>query len=161
MNKYENSKIYKIQCNKTGLMYIGSTTQKYLSSRLQQHIQYYKNYLNGSNKKSSNFQILENNDYYIEIIESISCNDKYELEKKEREYIQILDCVNKNIPTRSIAEWRHDNKDLIQQLNKKHHNIIINKPAYKIDCECGGTYDYFHKTKHFKTAKHKKYLLNE
>lgn len=29
INKYENGKIYRIVCNKTGLCYIGSTTYKH------------------------------------------------------------------------------------------------------------------------------------
>jgi predicted GIY-YIG superfamily endonuclease len=37
MPNYQNSKIYKIRCNTTGLVYIGSTTQS-LKQRLDQHI---------------------------------------------------------------------------------------------------------------------------
>ena len=37
MNKYQNGKIYAIKSPNTEKIYIGSTTQKYLSSRLAQH----------------------------------------------------------------------------------------------------------------------------
>ena len=42
MPDYQQGKIYKIVCNTTGLLYIGSTTQKFLSSRLSGHMRNYK-----------------------------------------------------------------------------------------------------------------------
>ena len=48
-NKYNNSKIYKIEpvCDyDEGDIYIGSTTQKYLSNRMQQHRKDYKRWKN-------------------------------------------------------------------------------------------------------------------
>ncbi len=37
MPDYANSKIYSIECNKTGLVYIGSTTAPTLARRLAEH----------------------------------------------------------------------------------------------------------------------------
>jgi len=57
------SKIYKIICNTTGLCYIGSTNEKYLSSRLSKHK------YDSKNKNISSKKVLENNNYHIELIE--------------------------------------------------------------------------------------------
>jgi hypothetical protein len=38
MVNYELAKIYKIVCNKTGMVYIGSTCQRLLSQRLSGHV---------------------------------------------------------------------------------------------------------------------------
>jgi len=53
MPDYQKGKIYKIVCNETGLVYIGSTTQA-LSQRLQGHKKNYKT-----------FKVLENDNYNI------------------------------------------------------------------------------------------------
>jgi predicted GIY-YIG superfamily endonuclease len=37
MVNYNNGKIYKIVCNKTGLIYIGSTTKNTIQTRLKEH----------------------------------------------------------------------------------------------------------------------------
>ena len=47
MPNYQNSKIYKLTSPHTNKIYIGSTTQKYLSDRKSGHIRDYKNYGNG------------------------------------------------------------------------------------------------------------------
>ena len=50
MVNYQLSKIYKIVCNITGKIYIGSTTKKYLAERLAQHVYDHKN--NGTKSSS-------------------------------------------------------------------------------------------------------------
>ena len=47
-------------------------------------------------------------------IEVFPCNDKKELEVRERHHIELLKPkLNKNIPTRTIKEWYEDNKEKI------------------------------------------------
>jgi hypothetical protein len=92
---YSQGKIYKIVCNKTGLVYIGSTC-KTLDERLKQHEYDAKRYLDKkSNKFVSSIYIIISNDYKMELIENYSCNHKKELETKEYYYITNLEgCVN-------------------------------------------------------------------
>lgn len=92
---YSQGKIYKIVCNKTGLVYIGSTC-KTLDERLKRHEddckRFINNYKNKPDKKTtfcSSFFVLLNKDYKIELIENYSCNTKLELEIKECEYMNI------------------------------------------------------------------------
>jgi hypothetical protein len=62
------SKIYKIVCNITGLIYIGSTSQT-LNQRLQDHRRSYNRYLNKKTTFISSFKIIENNNYDIILVE--------------------------------------------------------------------------------------------
>eukprot|EP01050_Picozoa_sp_SAG11_P033001 SAG11_NODE_10994_length_790_cov_20.005789_1_plen_184_part_00 len=106
MVNYNNGKVYKIVCNVTGLIYVGSTTNQFLSRRLLQHLNNYKRYLNGKRRYITSFKILENNDYDIILLELVNCENKDELHKRERHYIETLDCVNQQIPYRTKAEYK-------------------------------------------------------
>ena len=59
MVNYELGKIYKIVRNETKLIYIGSTSQKYLSTRLEGHKRSYKQYLKGNYPYVTSFEILK------------------------------------------------------------------------------------------------------
>ena len=108
MPNYQDGKIYKIVCRITNLIYIGSTTNKYLCNRLGQH----KYAINNKNlRQSTSKEVLKNNDYYIELIELVPCNSKDELTKRERFYIESTDCVNKCVPGRTSKEYYSVNKD--------------------------------------------------
>jgi hypothetical protein len=129
INKYQNGKIYKIVCNKTNLVYIGSTTEKYLCNRLKGHVYKFKE--NKTNYTS--FKVLENNDYYIELIELYPCNSKDELLVRERYYFDIIDCVNKLKPKSTIDETTNRIKEYYkeyQQINKNKINET-NKEYYQ------------------------------
>jgi hypothetical protein len=129
MVNYQNGKIYKIVCNITGLIYIGSTAEKYLSNRLAKHRTNYKDYLNGKFHYITSFKILENNNYEIILLETYPCNNKYELEARERFYIEICNCANKCIPNRTKKEWYEDNKNYIIEKTKQYQKD--NKDYYK------------------------------
>ena len=110
MVNYEKGKIYKIVCNKTGLIYIGSTTKHYLSDRLGSHRANYKLYLKTKTKYITSAKILENDDYNIILLESYPCKSKDELLARERHYIELLECVNIRIEGRSKKEWYEQTK---------------------------------------------------
>ena len=125
MVNYELGKIYKIVCNKTGLIYIGSTCQKLLSQRLSGHVRSYKQWEKGKpNKYTTSFNIIDNGDYYIELLEAVRCNSFDELAKKETYYIESIDCVNKIIPGRTNKEYDKqyysDNKEKIKEQCKQY-----------------------------------------
>ena len=129
---YQNSKIYKLipkayNENDEILIYYGSTTQFYLSSRLAQHIQKFKNYLENNNKKiyMTSFSIFEKysiDNVIILLVENYPCNSKAELEARERFYIDSNICVNKKIPTRTQKEYYNDNKEIIIEKVKNYYN---------------------------------------
>ena len=94
MPDYQQGKIYKIVCNTTGLMYVGSTTQKLLSSRLSGHIRNYKKYLNGKYSNCASFEIIKHENYEIVLLETCQCNSKDELLMRERHHIENTNCIN-------------------------------------------------------------------
>ena len=59
MVNYQLGKIYKIVCNETGEMYIGSTCEPTLARRLATHVGQYKSWKNGKGYKVMSFDIIE------------------------------------------------------------------------------------------------------
>ena len=129
MNKYEKAKIYKIESLLGNKIYIGSTTNDYLSNRMAKHRNRYKDYKLEKGDKYYSFDIFD--EYGIEncvitLIENYKCNDINELRERERFHIKSLDCVNKNIPTRTLKEYYIDNQDKIKDRSKKRYDTIKN-----------------------------------
>ena len=169
MPNYQNGKIYKLICDKTDKIYIGSTVQS-LKQRLGLH---------KSKKTCTSKQLLELGEVKIELIENYSCNTKKELETKERYYIEKYKNIvlNKLLPTRTCKEWHKDNKEYVKQKKKEYHeknkehfkqkkkeyreknkDEIKKKVSIKINCPCGGSTTKNHITRHCKTNKHQNYL---
>ena len=97
MPNYQNSKIYCIRSlSRPELIYVGATCRR-LSERFAKH----KNMSNGTRSK----QIIDIGDAYIELIENYPCNSKEELNRREGSFVRSVECVNKNIPGRTIKEW--------------------------------------------------------
>jgi len=162
--RYENGKIYKVVCNNTGRIYIGSTYHT-IEFQLKSHEQNYKAYLkyikckeNGKKglKRISfktSYKIIKDGNYKIELIKPYPCKNRTELEREEgRHQLEAkanenINCVNKNIAGRTNKEYREANRDII---NKKKRE--------KFTCVCGGKYTRTHKAQHFKSKKHQKFL---
>ena len=92
---YSKGKIYKIECNETGLVYIGSTCEETLARRMAGHTGHYRQYLKGKRKFITSFRILKNYNYDIVLIENYPCNSKEELFARERYHTNQIDCINK------------------------------------------------------------------
>jgi hypothetical protein len=92
---YANGKIYKIVCNITGEVYIGSTTQP-LAKRLAVHK--YKG------QKCSSNQIISRGNYVIVLIEAFPCENKSELFQRERYHYDLIPNINRNRPFRTNEE---------------------------------------------------------
>ena len=119
MPNYQNGKIYKLVNDENDDIYVGSTTQP-LSKRFGDHKSSYKYHMNNTYKFITAFDIVKYQSCKIILIENFSCNSKYELEARERYYIDILKCVNKNRPNKTDK----DNKQYKQQ------HYINNKQCY-------------------------------
>jgi len=119
-----DGKIYKILCNTTGKIYIGSTTQT-LEQRLCQH----------KCKNTTAQIILKNNNYEIILIENYSCNSRKELQLRESFYIKNNECVNSRIPVRTEKlseinkQYYENNKEQITEQHKQYYEN--NKEKYK------------------------------
>jgi hypothetical protein len=128
MPDYKQGKIYKIVCNVTGSVYIGSTIQS-LSMRLAGHRKDYKSFKEGKSTYVTSYQIIEQGNYDIVLIENCPCESKDELHRRERHFIESLKCVNKQLPTRTKKEYRLDNKDAIKENSNRYRQN--NKDAIK------------------------------
>jgi hypothetical protein len=174
MVDYKNGKIYKIVCHTTNKIYIGSTTKKHLSTRLSCHISDYKRFISGKSKECSTSRfVLENDDYLIQLLELLPCENKSELTLREAYYIRMIECVNKHIPNRTLKEYYQDNKQTILEKNieyyhknkeimsekqKEYYQRNKEKINQKIECECGVVIYKRSITRHIKTKRHQKYL---
>ena len=127
---YKNGKIYKIVCNTTGLQYIGSTCNPYLSTRLAGHRSDYKRYLQNKTRYISSFEVLKNNNYEIILLESYPCETKDQLHARERFYIINNECVNmiKNVGLANELgyieykkQYRTENKEKIAESKKQYY----------------------------------------
>ena len=116
MVNYKLGKIYKLVSNNTGKQYIGSSCQKKLCSRLTGHVR--------KGNTCSSREIIEDGNYEIILIENFPCDSKDELHKRERYYIETLDCVNKVIPTRTQQEYYVANREQRKEYCKNNKDII-------------------------------------
>jgi hypothetical protein len=178
--RYQEGKIYKIVCNITNEIYIGSTI-KTLNKRLAVH----------KKENCISRKILNRGDYKIELIKDYPCNSRWELEEEEGKYIRENECINIVIPHRTIEErqiymknfnktYREENKEKRKQYieqnrehinkktreyyennkekkllwNKTYREKNIEKFKEKITCECGALVNKKGLTRHRKTMKH-------
>ena len=118
MVNYQLGKIYKIVCNTTGIMYIGSTCEANLARRLSNHKSDFKRWKEKSKNVTASCEVIENNNYEIILIENYPCNSKDELHARERFFIENNHCVNRSIPTRTMKEYDQDNKERIRETKK-------------------------------------------
>ena len=135
MPNYQHGKIYKIVSKHTDVCYVGSTTQE-LIRRLKRHQNDYKWKLTTIKKYNhSSFNIIKFEDNHIMLLENYPCNNRKELELRERYYIEKLNSCNRNLPTRTRKEYLCDSKDKIK-LQKKGYRYnnkeIINKKCREL-----------------------------
>ena len=165
MVNYNNGKIYKLECLTTGLIYVGSTTKQYLSQRMVQHKSEYMSYKDGKRGYITSFKIIEGDNYDIQLLESVNCNTKDELLAREGHYIKTLECVNKYISGRTKQQYRNDNKDFYddyhQEYSKDWYQANKEKLKQLVKCDCGGKYQLYGKSHHFKSIKHQTFLNNQ
>ena len=124
MVNYNNGKIYKIESHSGDMIYIGSTTKKYLSQRMDTHRAGYKQWKKGKTNLITSFTIFE--EYGLEncnivLLELCPCESKDMMHSREAHYIRTLKCVNKYIPNRTKKEWHEDNKETISEKCKKYY----------------------------------------
>ena len=123
-------------------------------------------------------------------LHNFPCNEKYQLKLEERRVIdEYKSKLNTTIPTRTIKEWCEDNKEYINEKQKKYYEehkeerneyakkyrennkekISEKKKKYyennkelnkKITCECGAIVRKDYIAKHRKTKKHISFFNN-
>jgi hypothetical protein len=130
-DKYKNGKIYTIRCkNDDSLIYVGSTVQP-LFKRWYEHK---SNINNGKSNMLLHQKIRETNieDWYIELYQEFSCENKEQLNKREGEIIREIGTLNKLIAGRTPKEYIEDNKDKIKEYKKEYQGKNKDKIKQKL-----------------------------
>jgi hypothetical protein len=157
MSNNFNTHIYKIFCLDKNIndFYIGSTSNINRRKREHKCRSFYKN--------SRLYRTIRNNggweNWNVEILESLICNNKIEKLRKEKEYIKNLKpSLNIVIPLRTKQEYYNDNRTNIIDTQKNYYNNnrnnILKKQKKKFFCECGCITDKAHIATHRNTHKH-------
>jgi len=128
MVNYKNAKIYKIVCNESGLIYIGSTCKTRLCQRLNGHVRHFKMYKKKIEEKSkkknsyiSSFKVLERNNYSIFLLEEFpECKNDEQLRSLEGSWIKKINCVNKYIAGRTKKKYAEEHKEHLKEKNKEY-----------------------------------------
>ena len=130
-DKYKNGKIYTIRYkNDDSLIYVGSTIQPWFK-RWYGH----KCRVNNEKSKEYNFFLYQKmrktniEDWYIELYEEFSCENKEQLNKREGQIIREIGTLNKKIAGRTKKEYIEDNKDKIKEYKKEYRQN--NKEYYQ------------------------------
>lgn len=150
MPDYSKGKIYRIVCNTTGKQYVGSTINE-LYKRKGQHVCNHQAWKDGRYHYVSSFEVIEGGNYEIVLVEKFPCADKQELHARERYWIETIECVNMEVPTRTQKEYREAKKEKITEHNKEYyeeHKENIRKKQAK----------YYQDNKEYIKEKTRKYI---
>ena len=106
-------------------------------------------YIAGKSSNCKSYDIISNGDYDIVLLEECkNIISKKQLHTIERYYIDSLECVNKNIPGRTIEEYQKEYKEINNDKIKEYKNQKIICPYCNIEFTQGN------KTHHLRTKKH-------
>ena len=163
-NRYINGKVYKITDNAYTKCYIGSTCES-LSQRMARHRKEYRNYLKGCKYFITSFNIFNEfgiDNCKIELLETCPCDTVEELRKREGHYKQSLDCVNKQTPGRTQAEYREQNREQINQQKRDHYwnnkDDINESKKQTYTCACGSVVRIAGKAEHERMKTHLRFI---
>ena len=156
---YSKSIIYKICCKDPEIkdIYIGSTTN--FTKRKNQH----KREVKSEGRQQSKYKIyqfIKNNGYWenwdmVMIEEYKDCESKLQLEKREREYYDLLKpTLNSQLPNKTID----DGKKYQSEFYKKHIERIKERKKKKYTCCCGCVIVKSYKKGHEQSSKHKRLM---
>jgi hypothetical protein len=186
---YPDAIIYRIVCNETGEIYIGSTVGR-LADRMHRHRSDTKRYntwvADGSIGKRPRYfccsmQILNRGKYCVFQIETSPCNTLSELCLREgiiqiqyKKDIGAL-CINISIAgalaraggkVNYNKQYYTENADTIREHNKQYKQTnatkIATRQGVKHDCSvCAGKYTHGNRAHHFKSQKHQRAMQSD
>lgn len=160
---YQLNKIYKLYNPNIAdsLVYYGSTSQKYLSSRLASHRSEHKQF---NDKKiihtCSSYKLFDayGLNVIIELVEKYPCTSADDARIREGIYQTNNECVNKYTAGRSSKVWRAEHPELIKAAAAESRARRKEKINEKFICDCGGRYTCGNKSTHMKSVRHSKYI---
>ena len=173
MPDYSQTKIYIIRSRNTDRVYVGATTSTLVKRFSNHNCRFAK-----GKSQTRAYKVLEHGDCYIELLERYPCLDKDESNAREKYWMRQFDeqKVNRNIPGRTSAQYRQDNRE---RYNERSRQYRINNPEYlkeyrqnnrqilyekrnkKYECSCGGRYIHKNRARHMGSKMHKKWIFNQ
>jgi hypothetical protein len=151
--------VYKIVCNQTGSLYVGSS-EKTLEERMQRHKLDCKRWANGKYGFTTSFPIILEDDYTAEVLEVVELKGetekarKDELRRREEYWLDIY----RNLPEtrgyvvnkqnayghnqkesnrRYYAEHRGEKIAYSKEYHANHREELNARKREKVTCECG------------------------
>jgi group I intron endonuclease len=122
---YSRGKIYKLVSDVDDKFYVGSTAKQRLCNRKAGHK------IDAKTKPTPahiHFNKIGWENVKIVLIEEYPCENKMQLERQERFWIEKLKpTLNKNIPTRTDKEYQADNADKERERKAKYRKDNIEK----------------------------------
>jgi len=112
--------IYKIVSENTDLVYVGNTTQKYLSNRFSTHNVQYRRYIKGLTKLwVSSFKVLEHGNCKCEMIEQTddSSREMFWIKELNACNTKKLGLGKSGCPIKK-KEWAEKNKEHLKEYKK-------------------------------------------
>ena len=121
MPDYQQAKIYKIVSDQTDEIYIGSTCEHYLSTRLACHRVDLKR-----SRGVSSAKLLQYPDHKIVVLELYPCQNSKELRTRERYWVERLpNVINKARPIRTSEEKKRESLVRAKEYRNKHRDKYI------------------------------------
>jgi len=127
--------IYELLCLNTGKRYIGSSKLT-KELRLQTHQGHYNAYLKNKHSYVSSFDILENNNYVMNVLENVDDNNL--LLDREQYYYENNECINCRNPKLTLSVLRQRQKkdnELYKQRHPEKYKEHSNKRNIKVQCD--------------------------
>jgi hypothetical protein len=155
MSNYQNGKVYKIAPinGEEGDIYIGSTTEEYLSQRMTKHRTSYKHWKEGKCPYLTAYGLFDKyglENCYISLIELCPCHIRDELSAREGFHIRNMVCVNKHVMGRTRSEYKSEKKAEISEAGKVYYLKNKEETAVKQS-------DYYQENKVKLNIRHKEY----
>ena len=150
MPDYSLCKVYRIVSDIGQCQYIGSTSQKYLSQRMNRHCIDYKKWLKKEFHYITVFDVLKYGDAKIILIDAYpDCKTSDEQRMYEDEWIQAEHCVNKRCA--------YVSPEARKEYHREHWKTY--GPTYREEnrektCECGVDSLFDHKSRHERSRAH-------
>ena len=132
--RYKRGQIYTIRCKyDDDMIYVGSTINT-LAKRMGDHRK------TSVKRATSLYHVVQGDwdNWYIELHENYSCNNKQELLKREGQVIREIGTINRYVAGRTRKEYLEENKDNITEKKKLYYQnnrdkMLEQKKEYYLD----------------------------
>ena len=152
MINYSNSKIFILKSPHTNQVYYGASTSDFLYTIISQHKNLYTQWKEGKQHFRDYFKLFElgENDVTIELVEQINCDNRKELKKRIKHYINNT-CINNKRVSNIIIE--KSDKEIPKDIEAKPAKVIT-RQLFSVCKDCGDTYRTSWKHQHVICKKH-------